>query len=122
MRFLAWARNPHSDGGRIPGSLVSFAPRNAAIITALPWNHRANLAREIVEVEWLGDHFHAGLQKAVGDRGALGVAGDEKNLEAGPGFPRLIGELAAVHSAEGGARGPQGGPPPHRPRAPPPPR
>src|ERR1700716_3282769 len=87
-------------GWSIPGLLVSFAPRNAAIITALPWNHRANLAREIVEVERLGDHFHAGLQKAVGDRGALGVAGDEKNLQAGPGFPRLIGEVAAVHPGQ----------------------
>src|SRR3981189_1819 len=90
-------------GRSIPGSLVSFAPRNAAIITALPWNHRANLAREIVEVERLGDHFHAGLQKAVGDRGALGVAGDEKNLQAGPGFPRLIGELTAVHAGQSAA-------------------
>src|SRR5258706_732776 len=63
-------------------------------------NHGANPPREIVELEWLGDHFHALFQKTVRHRDALGVAGDEKDLQAGPGFPRLIRELAAVDAGQ----------------------
>src|SRR5438445_13712713 len=63
-------------------------------------NHGADPPREIVELKRLGDHFHALFQKAVRHRDALGVAGDEKDLEAGPGFARLIGELAAVDAGQ----------------------
>jgi hypothetical protein len=34
-------------------------------IVALARHHGANSLREIIEVERLGDHFHAGLQEAV---------------------------------------------------------
>src|SRR6266403_331059 len=37
-----------------------------ATTAALTQNHRANPLRKMVEVERLGDHFHARLQKAVG--------------------------------------------------------
>ncbi len=54
----------------------------------------------MVEVERLGDHLHTRLQKAVGYHRGFGIAGDEEDLQAGPGFPRLIGELAAVHPGQ----------------------
>ena len=54
----------------------------------------------MVEVERLGDHFHARLQKAVGHRRALGIAGDEQDFQIRPGFARLIGDLAAVHAGQ----------------------
>ena len=31
-------------------------------------HHRADALREMVEVKWLGDHFHARLQKALRER------------------------------------------------------
>src|SRR5437588_3136174 len=70
------------------------------MMLGLTRNHGADPPREIVELKRLGDHFHALFQKAIRYRDALGVAGDEKGLEAGPGLPRLIGKLAALDAGQ----------------------
>ncbi|MDB5503432.1 MAG: hypothetical protein JWR89_3334, partial [Tardiphaga sp.] len=51
-----------------------------------------------IEIERLGDHLHAGLQKTFRDRGTFGIAGDEQDLEFRPRLAGLVGELAAVHT------------------------
>jgi len=50
----------------------------------------------MVEVERLGDHFHARLQEAVRYRHALGIAGDEEDLQIGPSLAGLVGYLAVT--------------------------
>src|SRR6201747_155277 len=62
----------------------------------LPRHHLPDPLRQVVEVERFCDHLHAGLQEALGDGDVLGIAGDEKDFQAGSGLAGLIGELAAV--------------------------
>ena len=77
---------------------MSFEARRSvfARVNSRPWR---GLAATVVEVERLGDHFHAGLQKAVGDRNALGATGD--NGSSGRAcIPGLVGELPAVDAGQ----------------------
>jgi len=53
-----------------------------------------------IDCERLGDHLHAGIEEAVGQRGILGVARDEQHLEVRPRDAHLIRELATVDSKE----------------------
>ena len=88
-------------GGRVADRLICNADeRSLPLVKPIYPNHRANPPREMIEIERLGDHLHARLQKAVGDRDALGVTGDEQNLQPGPRFARLVGELAAVDAGQ----------------------
>ncbi|MBL0406582.1 hypothetical protein JKG68_21740 [Microvirga aerilata] len=53
-----------------------------------------------IDRERLGDHLHAGIEEAIGQRGIFGIARDEQHLEVRSGDPRLIRELATVDSKE----------------------
>lgn len=45
------------------------------------------------------ENLHAGIEVAVADRGVLRVAGDEQDLQTGPGDPCHIRHLPPVHAA-----------------------
>ena len=47
----------------------------------------------------LGEQQDSGVEPAVMDDRIFGVARGKQHLEPGPGFRRLVGELAAVHRA-----------------------
>jgi hypothetical protein len=60
------------------------------------FNHPSNASGKRVDRKRLGDHRHAGIKKAVGDGGILGIAGHEEDIEVGAPLARRVGELPPI--------------------------